>query len=103
MRITTTEQDKKLQELGIVEEELSLEDMLEMLPKDENVDWSLSFGLFNTETGEHIDEYCMSIEVYDEDYENSTFEDITGVDMFDVVFRTVCWFAERDLLEDELY
>lgn len=119
MVATTLEQSKKLVELGIDpntadmyywckdeydlrigsykarDEDLdipawSVSALLELMPKHENVDWSLSFGAWKED--EYVEEWCCEYENLDEPF---TFFNTYSVSLIDVVFKMIVELKEN--------
>ena len=96
MRTTTVERSRRIANLLNEDKPKArtLEDLLGLLPKTNNVTWVFGYGGYDIKEHKGLDEYYVDFEIeHDGDTEYKSF---FNESMFDVVFEAVSWWLERE-------
>ena len=101
MRTTTVERSRRIANLLNEDKPKArtLEDLLGLMPKTNNVTWVLGYGGYDVREHKDLEEYYVDIEI--EHNGETEYKAFFNESMFDVVFDAICWLLENNFIQKE--
>lgn len=70
----------------------SLSALLQLMPKDEQIEWSLSYGGWQIDSIKYVEKFFMTYEIED----LSIFHTVSDIEPLDSAFEMICWLLKNN-------